>query len=86
MECRVYLSAFNEAKTEVIIQAVDQAPWRERDMVRLFLKEQEEDLFTLRFSGHRNVEDTSGRASLGGLDSAIERALDDEKHGRTRQL
>jgi hypothetical protein len=86
MECRVYLSAFNHAKTEVILQAVDQAPWRDRDVIQLFLKEQEEDLFTLRYSGPRNVEDTSGRAALGSLDSAIERALDDEKHGRTRQF
>jgi len=34
MECRVYLSAFNHADTDVILRAVDQAPWREKDMVR----------------------------------------------------
>jgi hypothetical protein len=28
LECRVYLSAFNHADTNVILRAVDQAPWR----------------------------------------------------------
>jgi hypothetical protein len=31
MECRVYLSAFNHADSEVILRAVDQAPWRDKD-------------------------------------------------------
>jgi len=51
MECRVYLSAFNHADMEVILRAVDQAPWREKDVVQVFVKEQEEDVFLLRYSG-----------------------------------
>jgi hypothetical protein len=30
MECRVYVSAFNHADTNVIVRAVDQAPWRDK--------------------------------------------------------
>jgi hypothetical protein len=51
MECRVYLSAFNHADTDVILPAVDQAPWREKDIVQLFIKEQGGDVFLLRYSG-----------------------------------
>jgi hypothetical protein len=51
MECRVYLSALNHASTEIIIKAVQQAPWRDREMVQVFVKEQEEELFKLRHSG-----------------------------------
>jgi hypothetical protein len=51
MECRVYLSAFNHADSEVILRAVDQAPWRDTDMVQVFIKEQEQDGFLLRFNG-----------------------------------
>jgi hypothetical protein len=51
MECRVYLSTFNHADTDAIVVAVEQAPWREREMVQLFLKEQEEELFSLRYCG-----------------------------------
>jgi hypothetical protein len=51
IECRVYLSAFNHADTEVILRAVDQAPWRDREMVQVFVKEQEEEVFLLRYSG-----------------------------------
>jgi len=51
MECRVYLSAFNHADTEVILRAVEQAPWVDREMVQVFVKEQEEDTFVLRYSG-----------------------------------
>jgi hypothetical protein len=51
MECRVYLSAFNHADTEVILRAVDQAPWRDKKMVQVFVKEQEEEVFLLRYSG-----------------------------------
>jgi hypothetical protein len=28
MECRVYLSAFSQADTDIILRAVDQAPWQ----------------------------------------------------------
>jgi hypothetical protein len=51
MECRVYASAFNHAETNVIVRAVDQAPWRDKEMVQLFIKEQEQDLFKIRYSG-----------------------------------
>jgi hypothetical protein len=55
MECRVYLSAFNHADTETILKAVDQAPWRDREMVQVFVKEQEEELFRLRYSGGSKI-------------------------------
>jgi len=55
MECRVYLSAFNHADTEVVLDAVDQAPWRDREQVQVFVKEQEEDLFRLRYSGGTKI-------------------------------
>ena len=51
LECRVYLSAFNHADTNLIIDAVRQAPWRDADQVQLFIKEQEEEQFSLRYSG-----------------------------------
>jgi hypothetical protein len=51
MECRVYLSAFNHAETEIILRAVDQAPWRDKEMVQVFVKEQEDETFTLRYTG-----------------------------------
>jgi hypothetical protein len=51
MECRVYLSAFNHADTQVILRAIDQAPWVDKEMVQVFVKEQEEDTFVLRYSG-----------------------------------
>jgi hypothetical protein len=51
MECRVYLSAFNHADTQVILRAIDQAPWRDKEMVQVFVKEQEEELFRLRYRG-----------------------------------
>ena len=55
LECRVYLSAFNHADTETILKAVDQAPWREKEMVQVFVKEQEEELFRLRYSGGSKI-------------------------------
>lgn len=55
MECRVYLSAFNHADTETILKAVDQAPWRDKEQVQVFVKEQEEDLFRLRYSGGSKI-------------------------------
>jgi hypothetical protein len=45
------LSAFNHADTEVILHAVDQAPWRDKDAVQVFVREQEEDGFLLRYNG-----------------------------------
>jgi hypothetical protein len=51
MECRVYLSAFNHSDTGVILRAVEQAPWRDKEMVPVFVKEQEQEEFLLRFSG-----------------------------------
>jgi hypothetical protein len=55
MECRVYLSAFNRADTETILKAIDQASWRDKDMVQVFVKEQEEELFRLRYSGGSKI-------------------------------
>lgn len=55
MECRVYMSAFNHADTEIILKAIDQAPWRDKDMVQVFVKEQEEDLFRIRYSGGTKI-------------------------------
>jgi len=55
MECRVYLSAFNHADTETILNAVDQAPWRDKRMVQVFIKEQEDELFRLRYSGGSKI-------------------------------
>jgi hypothetical protein len=50
MECRVYLSAFNHVDTDTILRAIDEAPWRDKDMVQVLVKEQEEDTFRLRYS------------------------------------
>jgi hypothetical protein len=55
MECRVYLSAFNHADTETILKAIDQAPWRDKEMVQVFVKEQEKELFRLRFRGGSKI-------------------------------
>jgi hypothetical protein len=55
MECRVYLSAFNHADTDTILRAIDQAPWRDKDMVQVFVKEQEKELFRLRYSGGSKI-------------------------------
>jgi hypothetical protein len=55
MECRVYLSAFNHADTETILKAIDQAPWRDKDMVQVFVKEQEDEHFRLRYSGGSKI-------------------------------
>jgi hypothetical protein len=55
MECRVYLSTFSHADTETILNAIDQAPWRDKDMVQVFVKEQEEELFRLRYSGGSKI-------------------------------
>jgi hypothetical protein len=51
MECRVYVSAFNHADAKTIIDAVNRAPWRDKEMVQLFIKEQEEELFHVRVNG-----------------------------------
>jgi len=56
MECRVYLSACNHAKTETILRAIDQTPWRDKETVQVFVKEQEEELFRLRYSCGSKVE------------------------------
>jgi len=55
MECRVYLSAFNHADTNAILRAIDQAPWRDKEMVQVFVKEQEEEVFRLRYTGGRSI-------------------------------
>jgi hypothetical protein len=74
MECRVYVSAFNHADTDVIVRAVDQAPWRDREMVQLFIKEQEQDFFQLRYTGSSQAVPISvefTRAELGILNNAL---------------
>src|SRR4051794_8528204 len=55
MECRVYLAAFNHADTETILNAIDQAPWQDKDMVQVFVKEQEQELFRVRYSGGSKI-------------------------------
>jgi hypothetical protein len=60
MECRVYVSAFNHANTDFILRAVQQASWRHRDNVQVFVKEQEEGQFRLRWYG----EDLSSSISI----------------------
>jgi hypothetical protein len=45
MECRVYLSAFNYADTEVILSAVHQTPWREKECFSSSLKNKSQDEF-----------------------------------------
>ena len=47
----VILSAFNHADTDTILRAVDQAPWRDKEMVQVFVKEQEEEVFRIRYGG-----------------------------------
>ena len=74
MECRVYLSAFNHADADVIERAVDQTPWRDKEMVQLFVKEQEQEVFLLRYSGSdseppKGVELT--KDELGILNNAL---------------
>ena len=51
MECAVYLSAFNHADTDTILRAVDQAPWEDREWVQVFVMEEDEGVFRLRYSG-----------------------------------
>jgi hypothetical protein len=51
MECRVFVSAFNHADTNYILKAVHQAPWYQRDAVQVFVKDQEEGQFRLRWYG-----------------------------------
>ena len=46
-----WASFLSHADTDVILRAVDQAPWREKDMFQVFVKEQEEDVFLLPYSG-----------------------------------
>jgi len=54
MECRVYLSAFNHADTELILRAVDQAPWWDKEMVQVFVKQQEQEVFLLRYGDSKD--------------------------------
>ncbi len=74
MECRVYLSAFNHADTDVIVRAVDQAPWRDKEMVQVFVKEQEQEVFLLRYSGYAGKPSTSvelTKDELGIINNAL---------------
>ncbi len=49
MEVRVYLAAFNHVDAEVILQAVHHVPWADIEMVQVFIKEQEDEVFELRY-------------------------------------
>lgn len=74
MECRVYVSAFNQADTDVIVRAVGQAPWRDKEIVQLFIKEQEHNLFQLRYCGSVSglpVSVELTRSELGILNNAL---------------
>jgi len=52
MGCAVYLSAFNYADSDTILRAVDhQAPWTDREWVQVFVMEEDEGVFRLRYSG-----------------------------------
>ncbi|MBS1802713.1 MAG: hypothetical protein JST28_05070 [Acidobacteria bacterium] len=51
LECRVYLSAFNHADTNAIVDAVRRSYWRDKQTLQLFIKEQEDELFTQRYCG-----------------------------------
>jgi len=42
---------FNHADSEIKVCGVDEAPWKDKQMVQLFMKEQEEEVFRLRYSG-----------------------------------
>jgi hypothetical protein len=53
MECRIYVSAFNHTNLTTILGAVDQAPWIDKETVQVFVKEQGDDLFKIRYSGGR---------------------------------
>ena len=57
MECRVYPSAFNHGDTEVILRAVDQAPWRDRESVQVFVMEQGKRFFGFGIAAGRNLDD-----------------------------
>ena len=51
MECMVYLAVFNNVKTETILAAVDRVPWPDKDMVQVFVREQEDEVFHIRYHG-----------------------------------
>src|SRR6185437_11150217 len=74
MECRIYLSAFNHADMNVIMSAVNQAAWRDKDMVQVFVKEQEQELFQLRRIGHAEKSSKTiefSRDELGVINNAL---------------
>ena len=55
MECRIYLSAFNHADTDTILQAIEQAPWRDEDRVQVFVKELKKSLFGCGYCGASKI-------------------------------
>lgn len=59
-EYRVYKSSFNQADIEVILRAVDQAPWPDKRSVYLYVSEEKEmNVFYLRYSGGFRKEKAS---------------------------
>lgn len=48
LECEVWVGGFNYLDVQGLIEVVRAAPWDNPDCVQLFVKEQEDDLFTER--------------------------------------
>ena len=48
MQCYVYGGAFNFMKVDEFISLVSSQTWKQPDSVRLFIKDEEEDAFTIR--------------------------------------
>ncbi|HEY6768349.1 MAG TPA: hypothetical protein VI386_26640 [Candidatus Sulfotelmatobacter sp.] len=47
----MYPFTVDHAETEVILRAADQTRWWNKQMIQVFVKEQEEETFVLRYSG-----------------------------------
>lgn len=59
-EHRVYKSSLNQADIQVVLRAVDQAPWPDKRSVQVYVSEQEErNLFFLRYTGGSRKEKPS---------------------------
>jgi hypothetical protein len=57
---RVYKSSFNQVDIEVILRAIDQAPWPDKRSVVMYVSEEEEmNVFFLRYSGGSRKEEPS---------------------------
>jgi hypothetical protein len=75
MECNVYMAAFKNITLALVLKAVDQAPWEYKDDVQVFVREDADDRFHLRYSGGKfynlygldtlTAEDADTRQKLG---------------------